>query len=117
MNPGRLDRQIILLAPQAVQRADGESVSAFVQYAADVPAEQINPGTRQLTQAGIADTIQRNLFRLRYRSDVRAGHRVIFEGTTYKVTGWNEDPSQPRRAYILVSCEEVTPAPTSVIAP
>lgn len=117
MNPGRLDRIITLLAPQATRQADGESVPLYVPYAVNLPAEQITPGTRALTQAGAAETVQRNLFRIRYRTDVRAGHRLEFEGRIFAVTGWNEDPRAPRRAALLLSVEEVSPSPSHVTAP
>lgn len=89
----------------------------FVPYATDLPAEQINPTTGQVVIGVGSHGQQRNVFRIRYRDDVRSGHRLVFEGRTFSITSWSEDPRQARRAYLLIGAEEAVPCPANVISP
>jgi SPP1 family predicted phage head-tail adaptor len=102
MNPGRLDRRLVIQSRSTTRDDEGSPVVAFANEA-EVWAQKLDLNSREARSAGSLRAETTLLLRIRYRSSLTAQHRLYFEGKYYDVNGDPiEDVSMGRRAAMLV---------------
>lgn len=85
MHAGRLNRRVTLQA-RTLSAADayGEKTATFTELAT-VWGERVDTSRREFFAAGQKHAEATAIFRIRYRSDLTAIHRIVCEGVTYDV--------------------------------
>lgn len=98
-SPYKMDRRITIEQNTPTTGASGEQVPSWstlaTVWAQVLPVKAMERWTSQQMQVQIDAK-----FRIRYRSDVTAQHRIVFEGRTYDIQGVSEVPR--RRALEIV---------------
>lgn len=89
MRSGRLDREITLQHGEYMTDSYGGAVYTWTDIAT-VRAEIVEATTEEFIRAyGSSDEAIR-VFRIRFRSDVTTGNRVLFEGTVHDIKAVTE---------------------------
>ncbi|MDE2618895.1 MAG: phage head closure protein [Sphingomonadales bacterium] len=83
-NPARLDRRVTLLAPEESRDAAGGVVRAWIDIAT-VWADWTPQTGREVQQAGQFLPLSTGTLRIRWRSGVAAGWRVVMAETTFEL--------------------------------
>lgn len=91
MNIGKLDRSLILQAPDVVaQNIFGEPAPQTYHNVATIRAER-KPGTgTEAQQAEQLTVVQIVVWQARYRADVQPTWRLIYDGVIYHITAVTE---------------------------
>lgn len=79
-----LDREVTLQAPADARDAFGETITAYVNTAT-VPCAYAPVTGREVFSADRVAALGYVKFTIRYRSDVNAKWRAVFEGVTYHI--------------------------------
>lgn len=89
VNPGRLDRRITLQSASAERNSVGDAVVTWVNVATVWAAKTTNTGGRMF--AAESKNYEAQLtYRVRYRSDIAAGWRVVHGDDEFEVTAVSE---------------------------
>jgi SPP1 family predicted phage head-tail adaptor len=103
MNPGKLDRRIVIQALTTVTDALGsitetwaDLATVWAEYVPLSGLEQIEAG--KLTSRSIAK------FRIRYRAGLTTKHRIVADGSTYNIRHLED---HRRKGEHVMMCEEV----------
>ena len=104
-NPGRLDRRITIQEDVGTQDAAGQPVSDWQDIAANptVWAEVVPVGGSEVFQAKQcgAETVKK--FRIRWRGDVTAKMRVVYDSDNYDIADVAEDRRFERRQFEIIT--------------
>jgi len=101
MNPGKLDRRITLQSLE-VARGNAGGVSESWTEVDTVWAEKVEQSTREFRSAVALRSEVNRMFRIRYRTDITAKHRVLFDGRIHEIVG---DPTEENfKEFLLLAC-------------
>lgn len=89
MEPGRLDRRIIILQRSTGTDDWNQNQDSYVQLA-QVWAEVRDAGAKEREEADQRVTVNPKIFTIRYRSDVTTKHRISYDSDIYHITGITE---------------------------
>ena len=89
MEPGRLDRRIILLQRSSSADDWNQNVNSYVQLA-EVWAEVRDQGAKEREEADQRVTVNPKIFTIRFRSDITTKHRISYDSDIYHITGITE---------------------------
>ena len=89
MEPGRLDRRILILQRSTSTDAWNQNLGSYVQVL-EVWAEVKDLGAKEREEADQRVTVNPKIFTIRYRSEVTTKHRISFDGDIYQITGMTE---------------------------
>tara|TARA_R100001440_G_scaffold29672_1_gene47823 strand:+ start:1007 stop:1327 length:321 start_codon:yes stop_codon:yes gene_type:complete len=89
MEPGRLDRRIILLQRSTSADDWNQNVNSYVQLA-EVWAEVRDQGAKEREEADQRVTVNPKIFTIRFRSDITTKHRISYDSDIYHITGITE---------------------------
>lgn len=89
MEPGRLDRRIILLQRSTSADDWNQNVDSYVQLA-EVWAEVRDQGAKEREEADQRVTVNPKIFTIRFRSDITTKHRISYDSDIYHITGITE---------------------------
>lgn len=109
MNPGKLDRKIILQTPTESRGAQGGFTTTWANLAT-VWAQFIPNGSRDFYAASQIHSEARAAFRIRYYSGITGGDRISYDGKLWDILG--EPIEEGRRRFLLIAAkyaEGVTP--------
>lgn len=84
MQAGRLDRLVTLQSRTVTRNAQGEDVASYADLAT-VWAEKFDLRGREFFAAQQSRAEVTTRWRIRYRDDLRAVDRVVYDGTAYDV--------------------------------
>ncbi len=102
MNPGLLDRRVVIQSRTESRDDEGSAVVTFAEEAT-IWAQKVELNSREARSAGSLRAGTTLLLRIRYRASLTAQHRLYFEGKYYDVNGDPiEDTSLGRREAMLV---------------
>lgn len=102
LEPGRLDRRVVIQARTETRDDEGSAVVTFADEAT-IWAQKVELNSREARSAGSLRAETTLLLRIRYRSSLTAKHRLYFEGKYYDVNGDPvEDTGHARREAMLV---------------
>ena len=99
MNPGQLDREVILLQPLVSISEGGSSVTQWTGAGADWARMRPVSVADRTGAAGQVIPSADTIWTLRYRSDITSAWRIRHEGRDYALTGPPFEVSG-RRAFI-----------------
>lgn len=103
INPGALRTRCQLQARTATQDAAGQPLETWTTFATVYADLRHISGLETVRADAIASTVRASA-RIRWRSDVNAGHRLLAESRTYNITAVL--PEQTRR-FVDLACEVV----------
>ena len=89
MEPGRLDRRILILQRSTSTDAWNQNLGSYVQVL-EVWAEVKDLGAKEREEADQRVTVNPKIFTIRYRSEVSTKHRISYDGDIYQITGITE---------------------------
>lgn len=89
MEPGRLDRRIILLQRSTSADDWNQNLNSYVQLA-EVWAEVRDQGAKEREEADQRVTVNPKIFTIRFRSDITTKHRISYDSDIYHITGITE---------------------------
>ena len=89
MEPGRLDRRILILQRSTSTDAWNQNLGSYVSLL-EVWAEVKDLGAKEREEADQRVTVNPKIFTIRYRSEVTTKHRISFDGDIYQITGMTE---------------------------
>ncbi len=111
MRSGELDRQIDLLARGGAQSPTGAVDGDWTPYATRVWAKKKDLANDEGREADQTVATRRAEFRIYYRDDVNAGHRVRYpsgpNGLEYEITGVEE--LGRREGLLITASAEIKP--------
>lgn len=81
---GKLDRRIIIEAPTAGRGQQGGTARTWSRFA-EVSAELVQTTGREFLAAQRDVSERRAVFRIRWRSDITAAMRVVYQGVTREI--------------------------------
>ncbi len=101
-NPGRLDRRIVIEQSTPAQDSSGQPVESWAELAT-VWAEVVPVGGSEIFQAKQfgAETVKK--FRIRWRGDVTAKMRVVYDSANYDIADVAEDRRFERRQFEIIT--------------
>lgn len=89
MEPGRLDRRILILQRSTGTDAWNQNQDSYVQVL-EVWAGVKDAGAKEREEADQRVTVNPKIFTIRYRSEVTTKHRISYDGDIYHITGITE---------------------------
>ena len=102
---GRLNRQITIQRHGTAQDATGQVIEAWSEVC-QAWASIRHPGGLETVRAGAETTIVKASIRIRYRTDIDAGMRVLHGTTVYDIKAVLLD--EVKREHVDLVCEAVT---------
>ncbi len=104
MNPGKMDRQIVIQARTLTADGTGGIVETWAD-AFTVWAELIEKSAREARTADAEKSIADRQFRIRYKANLASDtHRVFYQLKFYNITGITEEG---RKNLLILSCQSV----------
>ncbi len=89
MRAGKLDGKITIQYSTSVTQPGGNRITTWHDFA-NARAEVIQSGTEQFFRAYGAVDVAQTIFRTRHITGLLTTHRVVFNGTNYRITKINE---------------------------
>lgn len=121
MNPGRLDRILVLLTRTVTNDAAGSPVETWSVsgniWARRMAVAGTEPTTNGATRSAVSST-----YLIRYRADLAAEdvpgkYRIRVDGRDNDIVAALEDPESPRRSALILSLAYVQGEPTLTSVP
>lgn len=103
-NPGRLDRRVILQYKEATRDVMGGEVITWTN-AVTVWAAKVTLGGGRMFAADGKNFDSSLQYRIRHRTDVKAGWRLVHADDTFEITF--VDPGEARNRYLTLSLRGV----------
>lgn len=104
MNPGRLDRRIILQGRTLTQDDYGGRVETWLDLVS-VWAELLPESASESNVADAERSVNRQRFRIRYIPIDSESTRINYKGAIYQITGITEE--RGRQSYLVVNTEKI----------
>lgn len=107
MNPGQLDRLLVLLTRTVNNDAAGSPVETWAT-AGNVWARRVTVAGSEPTNNGATRSAVSSSYLIRYRADLAAAdaagkYRVRVDGRDHDIVSALEDPANPRRSALILS--------------
>jgi len=108
MNPGKLDRALVLLRRTVTNDDAGSPVETWLTDPLPLWAERIEARGTEPTTSGSTRSLVTSTYRIRYRSDLAAADaagkfRIRADGRDHDLVAALEDEKAPRRSALLLS--------------
>ncbi len=95
MNPGKLDRRVVIQVRVFSKDATGSRVETWSDHAtvwAELVTAKAKPNEVQIADADRATEVQQ--FRMRYRTITSTGYRLLYRSKFFNITGITEERRQ-----------------------
>ena len=102
MRAGDFNRRITIQSKQRGQDALGQPVVAWADVAANVPAFIVAMSGREYTNSGAEISKAQVSMRIRWRTDITAAMRVLYDGGVFNIEAVLPDYSG--RKYVDLAC-------------
>jgi SPP1 family predicted phage head-tail adaptor len=108
MNPGRLDRRVVLLRRTVASDTAGSPVETWVADAAPLWAQRVAVAGNESVASGANRSTVSSTYLVRYREDLAAADapgkfRLRVDGRDHDLVAAIEDPANPRRSALILS--------------
>lgn len=104
MQAGRLRNKVTIQAPGMTQAEDGQPIASWSTLAT-VWADIRTQGGLESIKSGAVTSVVKASVRIRHRTDITAGMRILHGSTTYHITAVLPDVA--KRQYVDLVCEVV----------
>lgn len=105
MQAGRLNRRCVLQTPSTATDEIGQPIPGWTDVATVWADIRMKSGLEAIKAGAVVSTVQASI-RIRYRSDVNAGMRVVHNLVAYDIKAVMPDVSG--RVFLDLACEQVT---------
>ena len=105
MQAGRLNRRCILQAPGTTQDELGQPIPGWTDVATVWGDVRLRSGLESIKAGAVVSTVQASV-RIRYRTGITAGMRVLVDSVPYEVLA--VQPDVGGREYVDLVCQVVS---------
>lgn len=110
MNPGKLDRRIVLQVRTLSRDGTGSRVETWSD-SATLWAEVVTQKGSEKSAADAERPVDSRQFRIRHRAIDPTNHRILYQSKFYNITGTTEEPG--RRSTLLLDTYAATAGATA----